>query len=193
MPDTNSRLIVEPTSTAEWQRLVREAGQRAARELDEDLESYLVMLLGRSLREVDALSRVVALDYLHSLDATRGERASGLRDVGDRCLLTAGLFPHRAEKRLVRISYFVDLGRSAYDQVAEQLGRAAAELFHHLARAFVPLMEVLQAMRTLDGRPALNALESAELIQDTGSKAARRELARYTDGLLAAEISRQRH
>ncbi len=193
MPDTDSRLIVEPTSTAEWQRLVREAEDRAARALDEDLESYLVMLLGRSLREVDGLSRVVALDYLQSLECARGERASGLRDVGDRCLLTAGLFPHRAERRLVRISYFVDVGRSAYDQVAEQLSRAAAELFRHLAQAFVPLMEVLQAMRTLDGRRSLHPLEAMELIQDTGSAGARRELARYSDGVPVITGSRTRH
>ena len=188
-----SKLIVEPTGTAEWQRLVREAEDRAARELDEELESYLVMLLGHSLREVDGLSRVVALDYLQSLGADGRDRAAGLRDVGDRCLLTAGLFPHRAERRLVRISYFVDVGRSAYDQVAAQLSRATADLFRHLAAAFVPLMEVLQAMRTLDGRPALNALEAVELIQDTGSDGARRELARYTDGVPVLGESRKHH
>ncbi|MDX5333635.1 MAG: hypothetical protein LPK58_06275 [Gammaproteobacteria bacterium] len=187
------QLIVEPTSTAQWQRLVREAGREARRELDEELESYLVMLLARGLREVDGLSRVVALDYLHSLAAGGQDGVARLRDVGDRCLLTAGLFPHRAERRLVRIAYFVDLGRSAYDELAARLGRAAAELFRHVAAAFVPLMEVLQAMRMLDGHPALNALEAAELIQDTGSEAARRELARYTDGMLAPEISRHRH
>ena len=178
-----SQLIVEPTSTAEWQRLVREAGSRAERELDEELESYLVMLLGRNLRDNDALTRVVALDYLRSLEAGGRDRATGLRDVGDRCLLVAGLFPHRAERRLVRISYFVDVGRSAYDQVAAQLSRAAAELFRHLAEAFVPLMEVLQAMRQLNGPPALNALEAIELWQDTGSPQARRILSGYTDAM----------
>ncbi|HDP89372.1 MAG TPA: hypothetical protein ENN42_05370 [Thioalkalivibrio sp.] len=187
------QLIVEPTSIAQWQRLVRDAGREAQRELDEELEGYLVMVLARGLREVEGLSRVVALDYLHSLTAGSGDRARGLRDVGDRCLLTAGLFPHRAERRLVRISYFVDIGRTAYDTLAGQLGHAAAELFRHIAVAFVPLMEVLQAMRRLDGRPALNALEAVELIQDTGSEAARRELARYTDGLLGPEISGRRH
>lgn len=187
------QFIVEPTSTAQWQRLVREAGREARRELDEELESYLVMLLARGLREVDGLSRVVALDYLQSLTTGGQDGTARLRDVGDRCLLTAGLFPHRAERRLVRIGYFVDLGRSAYDELAARLGRAAAELFRHVATAFVPLMEVLQAMRTLDGHPALNALEAVELIQDTGSEAARRELARYTDGVLAPESPRQRH
>lgn len=164
-----SELIVEPSATADWQRLVHEAAQAATRELDETLESYLVMLLTRTLRDVDAVHRLMALDYLEGLLSSGELRAMRLRDVGDNCLLLAGMFPKRAERRLVRIGYFVELGRSAYQQLAERLSQSTAQLYSDLSSAFVALMEVLQAMRELGGGPALSAIEAIELWQDTGS------------------------
>ena len=42
-----TRLILEPTSVAQWQALVREAQSECNCNLDETLESYLVFLLMR--------------------------------------------------------------------------------------------------------------------------------------------------
>src|SRR5215210_5102344 len=97
-----AQLILEPTPTAQWQRLVQEASTNASRTLDEQLESYLVFLLVRCCAQTDILQRIMAVEYLHSLAATQGRmRNERLRDVGDHCLLFAGLFPHIARKRLV--------------------------------------------------------------------------------------------
>ncbi|MFN2309650.1 MAG: hypothetical protein ABR553_07925 [Gammaproteobacteria bacterium] len=167
-----AKLILEPTSTAQWHALVSEAEVAATRRLDETLESYLVFLLMRFCARPELAGRVLALDYL------RGSAASGqlqevvLRDVGDQCLLFSGLYPRHAERRLVRVSYFVDLGRGAYGQLAERLRHAGAGMYLQLAEGFVALMDVLQAMRSLDGKPALEPLQSFELWTDTGSRSA---------------------
>lgn len=76
-----------------WQALVREAGQRIARPLDESREHYLVFVLLRFQRDAHLLSRTQALAWLHAQDQIGSVRADALRDVGDGCLLIAGLFP----------------------------------------------------------------------------------------------------
>lgn len=188
-----TELILEPSATADWQRLVHEAAQAATRELDETLESYLVMLLTRRLRDVEALHRLMALDYLEGLSSSGQLRSMRLRDVGDNCLLLAGMFPKRAERRLVRIGYFVELGRSAYQELAEILSQSTAQLFSDLSAAFVALMEVLQAMRELGGTPTLSPLEAIELWQDTRSPRALESLRRQSHALPTLDVSRRAH
>lgn len=173
-------LILEPTTTAQWQRLVQEASAHASRTLAEDLESYLVFLLARCCAQTDVLQRVMALEYLHGLAAQGSVRNERLRDVGDYCLLFTGLFPHLARRRLVRISYFVEIGRSAYLQLSEAAHQSAANLYSDLSTAFVMLMDVLQSMRELQGNQGLSPLEAMELFQDTQSERALQSLSRCT-------------
>jgi hypothetical protein len=104
-----------------------------------------------------------------------------LRDVGDQCLLFSGLYPQHAERRLVRVSYYVELGRGAYGQLAERLRHAGAAMYQQLCQGFVALMDVLQAMRALEGTPALSPLQSLELWAETGSQGARQQLRACTD------------
>ncbi len=185
-------LVLEPTSTAQWQALVAEAAQRCDCRLDEDLESYLVFLLMRFIKRPDLAGRRMAMEYLHSLRVTGQLQLDQLRDVGDQCLLFSGFYPRLAERRLVRVAYFVDLGRSAYGLAAERIRHAGSDLYAALASGFVGLMDVLQAMRALPGEPALDALAAMELWQDTGSRAARRQLERLT-GATPLPPDRGRH
>jgi hypothetical protein len=178
MPD----LIMEPTPTAQWQRLVQEAAGRLNLDLDENLESYLVLLMMRFTEDREAGHRVMALDYLRGMRAAPRAQAVALRDVGDHCLLFSGLFSRRARRRRVSIGYFVDIGRSAYQQVAErQSGSSLSELFDALAHGFVRLSDVLRAMRELDGSRSLSALEAMDLLQSCDSVHARRVLESLTD------------
>jgi hypothetical protein len=186
-------LILEPTSTAQWQRLVQEASTNTSRTLDEELESYLVFLLVRFCEKTDALQRVMALEYLRAVAAQGRIRNERLRDVGDHCLLFAGLFPHVARRRMVRISYFVQLGRGAYQQLSLTLNQSAARLYSDLSSAFVLLMDILQSMRELQAAPCLSAIEAIDLLQDTGSDRALTNLRRYTDAqpVIVATTTRQ--
>ena len=175
-------LIMEPTPAAQWQRLVQEAAQRLELDLEESLESYLVLLMMRFTGNAEAGHRIMALDYLRGLRQAPRAQAVALRDVGDHCLLCSGLFTQRARRRRVSVSYFVDLGRSAYQQVAErQSGSSLSELFDALALGFVRLSDVLRAMRELDGSRSLSALEAMDLWQHQHSAYALRTLESLTD------------
>lgn len=142
-----------------WQALVREAGERLGQPLDESRESYLVFVLLRHQRDGQLLGRIQALEWFDALAQAGQVRTDALRDVGDRCLLIAGLYPGLAERRRVTVDYFIELGRSAYFGVAEAGRNAYAALFEQLARTYRDLVRTLRAVRS--ERPS--ALELLEL------------------------------
>lgn len=171
------------TPLSQWHTLVSEAEQAVGITLEPELESYLVFTLMRYLDRPEMAQRVLALDYLEAAHCQGREQQERLRDVGDQCLLYSGLFPRRAERRRVRISYYVDLGRSAYHHLGS-CGTAHATLYAELARIFVIAMDILQAIRNLRREQQLDPLGSLELWQDTGSNVARKSLKQVTDATL---------
>lgn len=176
-------LMTHSTSTAQWHALVTEAESVAACPLVEELESYLVFLLMRFSRKPEIAGNIMALDYLNGMLASGQVKQGRLRDVGDQCLLYSGLFPQQAGRRQVRVSYFVDLGRSAYQQLSFGLANSYAELYAHLSQDFVALMDVLHAIRRLGGSaPCLDPLPAYELWNDTGSRQAYQTLCQVSNG-----------
>ena len=133
-----------------WQALVHEAGERLHAPLDESRESYLVFVLLRYQRDDTLLARTLALEWFAAQANIGSARADALRDVGDRCLLIAGLYPGVAQRRRVSADYFIDLGRGAYFEVAQASRNAYASLFEQLARSYGELVETLRALRPAD-------------------------------------------
>ncbi|RUL71072.1 hypothetical protein [Dyella choica] len=132
-----------------WQALVQEAYERTGRRLDESSESYLVFVLLRYQADNQLLSHAQGVDWLHALELVGRARADALRDVGDQCLLVAGLFPGLAERRRVSVDYFITIGRSAYQGVADVTRQAYAALYEQLACSYRELVHTLNAMRDL--------------------------------------------
>ena len=130
-----------------WQALVLDACERSGQTLDESRESYLVFALLRYQRDECLLARAQALEWLHAQGQVGNARLDALQEVGDCCLLIAGLFPGLAQRRRVNVDYFVDLGRGAYRDVAESGRSATAQLFAQLADSYRDLVRVLRAMR----------------------------------------------
>ncbi len=164
-------LVLQPTDLAQWHALVSEAQLACDCNLEESLESYLVFLLMRFADKPELARKIMALEFMRAQQAD-AQQAGNLRDVGDQCLLFSGLFPQIAEKRMVRVSYFVNIGRTAYDQLSSLVDQNSERLFSNLAGGFVAIMDVLHAMRGLSGGPVLQPLAAAELWADTGSRSA---------------------
>lgn len=174
-------LVIQPTATAQWHLLINEAEYVCQAHLGEDLQSYLVFLLMHYVNTSELADSVLAIEYLNSFELRgRGQREQ-LCEVGDKCLLYSGLFPGRAERRQVRISYYVELGMTAYALLANSLAGVKAKMFEKLSGRFVSLMDVLQTTRELGTeQPALAPLQAMELWNDTGSQHALATLSRYT-------------
>lgn len=137
--------IRQQSATALWQELIREGEQRSHLALGEELESYLVFALMRHLGDAHLAARIMALEWLQAQQPP--QRPDLLRDVGDRCLLIAGLFPRLARRRRVDTGYYVSIGRGAYASAAQRAPRIEKSLFDHLAEAFGSLVDVLAALR----------------------------------------------
>jgi len=185
---------LQPTAAAHWHALVSEAEQKAHHELGEDVQSYLVFLLQRFLSKPEIASRILALDYLAGLLAAGHQQHDKLRDVGDICLLHAGLYPQRARRRRVSVSYYVDLGIGAYHQLHSAASHSLGRLYAQLSERFVPAMDVLQTMRDLGAEePALDPLTAFDLWETTDSQRARDALTDISTGTLVRPGGRQRH
>ena len=135
------------------------------------MERYLVFTLMRFMKDQDLSSQAMALEYLRTHGLPKSMRIEQLRDIGDQCLLLSGLYPERAEKRLVRVSYYVNMGRSAYHHISDNVQKSVAELYRQLAEAFVTLMDLLQTIREFS-TPELQPIQCLELWSDTGSQRA---------------------
>lgn len=139
--------LEQGTPLALWQGLVLEGEASAGVRLSETTESYLVFLLMQHLRDGALAGRTMALEWLAALDRAGSVRAEQLREVGDRSVLIAGLYPGLAERRRVGPVYYERLGALAYDGAADVARRSERPLFEELAATVRPLVRVLAALR----------------------------------------------
>lgn len=192
------KIVTNSTSTTQWQKLVIEAGQACNYSLSEELESYLVFLLMRFINSPQMAHKVMGIEFLTSINRTGSLRSIALRDVGDQCLLYSGLFPGRARRRRVRVSYYVNIGKSAYLSLAKSCSNSESDLFTTLSDKFVHLMDILQSMREINSQATiLDPLMAEEIWHDTGSDHALQILQSFTTNsctpICSLELSALKH
>ncbi len=171
----SKQFILDSSELSQWHKLVSEAEQDYGVHLDEAMQSYLVFTLMRFAKNSQLNSHALAIDYLNSHHLSGSLRSEQLRDIGDQCLLVSGLYPQSAEKRQVGVTYYVDLGRSAYHHISTVTQKGIAELYQQLSESFILLMDLLQTIRQYT-MPALQPIAAMELWQKTGSQAALKQI-----------------
>lgn len=169
-------LVTRETTIALWQDVIQYAEGRCDVSLTEELEVYLISLLSRYMDRPDIPQQVFATAFLKSIGMQEHQRVLSLQHVGDQCLLMAGLFPQVAKRKQVKVSYFVDLGRSAYATISH----SANDLYWSLAYQFVAMMDVLQSIKKESDLLPLDAYNQWD---ELGSKRAWQVLQQYTQGL----------
>lgn len=175
-----THLITQVNSERLWHSLVDEAKTTCAINLSDSLTCYLVSLLASYSLRADLGKIICAVELLKGLKLANGsQKRHVLGQVGDTCLLVAGLFPGLADRRHVRISYFIHLGQSAYAHIAID----QQDIYAILAKHFVVLVDVLQAIRQADPNiPTLLPFQAYDLWCDTGSPRALQILKQYSSG-----------
>jgi len=137
------KILTEATPLALWYEAIHEAQIDSQIALNTDLESYLVYLLMRNMNNRNFAREILAYQFLQGLNRPPQQKGLILQTVGDHCLLISGLFPALAEKRRVKLRYYIELGQLAYGVISQKNN----DLFSSLAKQFVPLMDVLQSFR----------------------------------------------
>lgn len=173
--------------TAQWHELITDAQSASGIQLNTHLESYLVHTLIHYSQRPEIAARIFAIDYMLAQHEQGQVRSNQLRELADQCLLYAGLFPQHAKQRHVRVSYYVDIGRSAYLDLAngEHLW---ADIFEQISDKFIALMDTLLAIHSLNKShnlddPAnypLDPLLALQTWQDTQSQQALKILQQQT-------------
>lgn len=175
------KIYWQKSINAHWYQLVCDACQSCNINLPEDIEHYLVLTLDRFTKNSKIASSKIGEEYLQGCQLSLGEKERALREIGDKCLILCGFFPGLAERRRVRIHYFVKMGQRAYQHLSSSTRTSESKLYAGLAKEFVSLMDVLQSMREVDENGlSLTPLEAEELWQDTHSQHAKKLLQTYT-------------
>jgi hypothetical protein len=143
-------LILHPTPLAQWHAIINDAQLWRHLELGETLESYLVFLLMRYTDRPALNDSILGQELLQGLQAPDVGRQWQLRDVGDKCLLFAGLFPDYTQHLHVEGAYFNTVGRQAYRAIFHHYGN---ELYLDLAEHFTHMQDILLATRLLATEP----------------------------------------
>jgi hypothetical protein len=172
------KLLINPNPNGLWRDIIHEAEANCRSKLQVELEAYLVNLLVRYSTQPELASQIMATQFLEGAKLSPSERAVALQHVGDSCLLYSGLFPGIAEKRRVKISYFIDMGRSAYSTIST----TSNDLYDLLTKSFVAIMDLLQSLRSYSKHhPDLMPLQAYDLWNESGSQRALRTLRQFSN------------
>lgn len=146
------KLVVQPQDY--FRELITEAmGKRKVRTQPE-AEVYLVNLLLQFMtteklypRDSEGHTREEPLVFMvkEALEKPETEAQRSLfRQVGDVSLYVAGYFQDSLNRKLVDVDYYIDMGGTAYKQVAARADATIQKsLFEELADKFASLVEVL--------------------------------------------------
>jgi hypothetical protein len=160
-------------------------------------EPYLVRLLATYAAQ-PIEERPLGLRYFEAHLASPRERRSCLREIGDTSLFLSGFWGDSLGNRLVDVDYYIDLGGTAYAELARDRARIrddlgphgpshGAEVFAELATHFGRFVGVLMTIshRTTHARSNRDVVRLYERWMRTKSGWAARRLAE--EGVLARD------
>ena len=160
--------------------LLNEGLRRMSLHLSLPAKAYLGELLAfyipsERLFEIDAESgrrtlKTLSEFYFKSKSASYKEKISLLKEIGDRSLYLGGFFRESLNRKLINLNYYVNMGQSAYENLAEY--HPHEEVFGELSYYFLELLDVLSYIaqnKTLKNNESLVAV--CDKYMKTGSKA----------------------
>lgn len=187
MPDkTNLTLVSQPQDY--FRELVTEALGKQKLTTPPEIEFYLVNLLHQFMKTDRLYSRgpqggvrdePLAMMIKEALEQTQPHAQSALfRHIGDVSLYVAGFFQDSLNRKLVDVDYYIDMGGTAYRQVAVRADEEMMKLLYgELSEKFGSLVDVLAEVsdRTAQ-RTEKNILRLYELWIRTRSERAAKAL-----------------
>ena len=140
--------------------------------------SYLVGLLDARVRqERRSAPETLAECLIEAMGTDGAQGLSRLRALGDRALFDAGFFGDSLRGRAVGVSYYSQIGSTAYRQVSTGTGSV---VFHELARGFPDFVELLAEVgERARGRKAVDLLRLYDRYRETRDERHRARLLRH--------------
>ena len=174
-------MLLTTSSMADYFRdAITKARSKTNVRITSEAETYIVNLLeefGRSenaFAGVDAGEEVAMATLLsRAQDAAPQEAVRIYRHMGDSSLYLTGFFTESVERRAASRDYYMQMGGSAYANVATLMRTSAATasaLFAELADCFAELVSLLQVVSVsgLESASSENVLELLDRYRKTG-------------------------
>lgn len=149
--DTEQLSITETSLSSYFSKRLNRYARRFKPPPHEDTCWYLGSLLERfgrseqlfSYQDGQMLLRPLALLYADAIEASNDrERCLLLQQLGDMALFLGALFPERFTRRGLQQDYFIGMGGSAYDYLADN-ARNNRHIYAELARTFARMLEMV--------------------------------------------------
>jgi len=136
-------LVAQPQ--AFFHELVTEALVHQKVSTAPETEFYLVNLLNQFMVAERLVEEPLALLVKEALEAPQPEQQSKrFKQIGDVSLYVAGYFPDSLNRKLVDVDYYIEMGGTAYKQVAALTEEDALRaIYQELANKFGSFVEVL--------------------------------------------------
>lgn len=154
-PGKSTNLTLVSDIQAYFHELVTQSLERNKLKVHPETEFYLVNLM-RQFMSADHLfardqnghskEEPVALMVKEALEEPRPEAQKLLfRHVGDICLYVSGFFQESLKRKLVDVDYYIDMGGTAYRNVAARADAPTfRDLYHDLATRFPAFVGVFE-------------------------------------------------
>ncbi|MFH1830051.1 MAG: hypothetical protein ABH871_04665 [Pseudomonadota bacterium] len=133
----------------------------------EETEFYLVNLLNEyhmagNVLGLDNEHKPLGIMFMEAMSKAPSIKAVELKRIGDGTLITLGFFADSVRRSIVDRSYYLSIGASAYDELADVVvcDSEFAEIYAELASNFLSLIEALARIA-----PWNRASSNTELMQ----------------------------
>lgn len=152
-PSPKLKIVTEPAEY--FKDLVGEALEKQRIQANAHIEFYLVNLLTEFMRtdhlyEVDQENGALRQEALAKIfeealrSANQAMRQKTYKRLGDLSLYTAGFFSESFNRKIIDVTYYIDMGRNAYDQLSNSIpDEDFRKLFGELASRFHQFVDVL--------------------------------------------------
>jgi hypothetical protein len=126
--------------------IVQEAEAKLCVNLEHTTEAYMVHLFARYLDNPHINTEPVCIRLMQGMNLPRHQKRLAMTLVADECLLISGL--ELSKTIWPSLSYYTDLGRMAYDELA-YTEIPADKFYKNLATNFILLSAVLNECRAM--------------------------------------------
>ncbi len=183
MSDSRSVPLPRASTREVFHELVAEAGSELGRRPSPLAFGYLVDLLDSRVRSPGPMAtqerppETLAEALVAALLVEGTVRMARLRVLGDRALFDAGFFGESLRRKTVGLSYYADIGTTAYSRLSKGTG---SELFRELACGFLGFVELLSEVgERARGSRSVDLLRLYDRYRETGHARERDRLIRH--------------
>ena len=165
-----------------------------AREYLVKLLTYYILadnLFDETLENGKKTRSTLAEIYLKAMNSEPSVRIDLLKKLGDTSLYITGFFGESLNRKIIDISYYVNMGESAFSSLAQEVDEEVySSLYSDFSKQFIKYMEVLNYIsKQTDLQKDSNLLKLYENYQKTGSDLMRDTL--IDSGFVDFEINKK--